>query len=311
MTKLILRNFIAAGTFATGLLKWAELQNRQTLTILSYHRVLPLKLKNNYYNPDLVVTPESFKLQCQFLKTYFNVLPLTEAISELNSTNTKRPLAAITFDDGYKDNFRYAAPILNQHRLSAAFFVIAGLIGKNTIPWYDRLEYSSNGDARKAVAQAKNLTPEQRKIMIDQIEMKFGTSCDLIMDWSELNTLSKQGHEIGSHSATHEILTQIDDKNLEMEISGSKNILENGLNRQVRSFCYPNGDLDDRVVHAVACAGYECAVSITSGINKKWQNPYRFKRRFIHENRLMSPAGISSSLLLRLELSGLADRIFR
>ena len=130
------------------------------------------------------------------------------------------------------------------------------------------------------------------------------------MDWSQLAALAKAGHEIGSHSATHEILPLLDDAALEAEVAGSRRTLEQELGVPVRAFCYPNGDFDERTIRAVAAAGYLCAVSVLQGNNDAAAEPYRLRRRFIHEDRLAGPRSKPSSTLLRLELSGLADRVF-
>ena len=130
------------------------------------------------------------------------------------------------------------------------------------------------------------------------------------MDWRQLTSLADQGQEIGSHGAAHEALPQLDDVSLEAEVAGSRRTLESGLNRPVRSFCYPNGDVDGRVAGAVKAAGYHCAVTIEPGSNSLGQDVYCLKRRFIHEDRLAGPRGKASDTLLRMELCGLADRAF-
>ena len=82
------------------------------------------------------------------------------------------------------------------------------------------------------------------------------------------------------------------------------------LGRTVPSFCYPNGDVDDHVIRVVRSAGCECAVTLQSGGNERGDDLYHLRRRFIHEDRLRSLGQRSSSLLLRAELSGLADCVF-
>ena len=130
------------------------------------------------------------------------------------------------------------------------------------------------------------------------------------MDWRHLAELADHGHEIGSHSARHEILPQLDDVSLEAEVAGSRRTLEEGLGRPVRSFCYPNGDVDERVARAVAAAGYRCAVTVESGSNKPGCDAYRLKRWFIHEDRLAGTRGQTSPTVLRMELCSLAEHVF-
>jgi peptidoglycan/xylan/chitin deacetylase (PgdA/CDA1 family) len=150
--------------------------------------------------------------------------------------------------------------------------------------------------------------------MLDEVLADAGpvpfSDDDLVMHWGQLRDLRAAGHEIGSHSCTHEILPLLDDADLEREVAGSRQLLEHGLSARVDSFCYPNGDVDGRVVRAVVSAGYACAASTASGRNPVGQNPYRLCRRFIHQDRLTGCNGHPSPLLLRAELCGLADRVF-
>ncbi len=258
----------------------------------------------------------------------------------------RRPLAAVTFDDGYRDNFRFAAPILDEVGIKATFFVITDLVGEQQPPWYDRLgravlafgqqptttavpaafgkvEHFGNSHRGRAdstlpryvVGRAKMLTPAHRRQLIERLTAQAGNETfssmdDLIMDRGQLRELADSGHEIGSHSATHEILPRLDEVSLDAEVAGSRRALESVLGRPVRSFCYPNGDVDERVAAAVKNAGYDCAVTIEAGTNAWSQDPHRLRRWFVHEDRLAGCRGKTSSTLLRMELSGLADRVF-
>lgn len=326
----------------------AETALRDRLVILCYHRVLPASAKAAYFQPDLVVTPEALREHCAILRHVYEVLPLHEAWGALRSgSNRSRPLAAITFDDGYRDNHRYAAPILAKHGLRATFFVITDLVGADRPPWYDQLaalvaayakrgnDLRENPDVRRilnhvpntnddpaaptpyrAVVLSKRLSPDRREELLTVLRALAGNeptiaSDDLIMNWKELRDLADAGHEIGSHTRTHPILPQLDDAALRDEIAGSRKSLEANLRRPVTSFCYPNGDFDDRVEKAVADAGYECATAVEFGVNSANESPFRLRRWFMHEDRLRGATGGQSSALLRMELCGLADRVFR
>jgi peptidoglycan/xylan/chitin deacetylase (PgdA/CDA1 family) len=345
--KRLIRSCVAAGCAASGLLGLAEARNRRRLTILTYHRVLPADQKAAYFAPDLVTTLDSFRRHCQVLREYFDVHTLSDAVNLLcREHGSKRPLAAITFDDGYRDNYEYAAPILAEMGIRATFFVISDLVGATEPPWFDRLAWACEEWCRQAkqyskslspmiaklfgstparsqhsrlvravVAHAKRLSPDDRKRLGEWIEASAVLRADLvsfslIMDWQQLKTLARAGHEIGSHSCTHAILTRLDDLSLRREVRSSRIQLESHLGYPVGAFCYPNGDFDDRVVQATASAGYACAVTVIAGSNQHGDDPYRLRRRFVHEDRLIGLHGTASSVLLRTELCGLADHIF-
>lgn len=316
---------------------------------MCYHRVLPQAQKVRYFAPELVITPEAFRAHCRMLREQFNVLPLSKAIDAWRAgEQCDRPLAAITFDDGYWDNAHFAAPILAAFRLPATFFVVADFIGTAAVLWFDRLARAydqlqrarKTSDAWKAasergldsasigklagcrcagelVSRAKELASEQRNRLMDFMSATAGLGGgeeqqdDRLMDWQQLAALASAGHEIGSHGLTHEILPQLDDRALESEVAESRRLIERRLDVPVRAFCYPNGDVDDRVVRAVQLAGYRSAVSVEPGVNEPACDPYRLKRWFINEDRLAGPSGRASDTLLRMEICSLADRVFR
>ena len=344
-----IRNIVADVCRAAGILRYSERRNSGSLTVLCYHRVLPQAQKVRYFAPELVVTPEAFRAHCRMLREQFNVLPLSKAIDAWRAgEQCDRPLAAITFDDGYWDNAYFAAPILADFRLPATFFVVADFVGTAAVLWFDRLARAyahlqrahKTSDAWKAasdsgldsasigklagcrcagelVSRAKALTSEQRNRLMDFMSAAAGLGGgeeqqdDRLMDWQQLAALANAGHEIGSHGLTHEILPQLDDHALESEVAESRRIIERRLDVPVRAFCYPNGDVDDRVVRAVQSAGYRSAVSVEPGVNEPACDPYRLKRWFINEDRLAGPSGRASDTLLRMEICSLADRIFR
>lgn len=343
----------------SGALARAESHLQGQLVVLCYHRILPASQKACYFSPDLVVTPEAFRRHCAVLHRHYRVATLTDACDAIRSGSaSERPWLAITFDDGYRDNFMHAAPILREFTLPATFFVIAGLVETEARPWYDQLGQAISGatagtrsaasqnngaalrrvlerfhslatsgvdgtdgtlDATRIVAWAKGLPPDQRGALVTAV-------CDLtdrqgpvppedqIMTWAQLRSLRDAGHEIGSHGLTHEILPRLGEPALTNEIVGSKQVLEAALDTKVRSFCYPNGDHDNRVIETVRSSGYTWATSVVTGTNAARDvdaSPLTLKRRFIHEERLTgSPLG-TSGVLLRSELCGLSDALFR
>jgi peptidoglycan/xylan/chitin deacetylase (PgdA/CDA1 family) len=155
------------------------------------------------------------------------------------SAPTRR--AILTFDDGYSGVLKSALPALLSHGFSATVFVVADKIG-GTNDW----------DAE---------TPGEPLLSADEIRV-----------------LHAAGVEIGSHGATHRPLTRLSDGDLHRELAGSKATLERLTGGAVTSFCYPYGDLDDRVVEAARAAGYRAATVIRGGISPDLSDPLRLKR---------------------------------
>ncbi|MCP4093845.1 MAG: polysaccharide deacetylase family protein [Planctomycetes bacterium] len=345
-----MRSFLAQSMRLTGILRSSETAAKNQLNILCYHRILPTAQKAAYFCPDLVVTPEAFHNHCQTLAEFYRVLPLAEAVATLqqeqgNETGSgnngnaaaDKPIVALTFDDGYVDNLKYAAPILAEFEQRATFFVVSGLMGTSTPPWYDLVarcvldlaereegcladgspaELALGLSAVEVVEGAKAFSPELRKSLAERLcdrldgAPQFADE-DLVMNAQQLRELQKQGHEIGSHSVSHEILPLLSDQDLEEEIQLSKQQLEDGLQQPISSFCYPNGDFDDRCLEMVEKHGYDQAVTTRNGSNKAATAPFTLKRRFIHEERLADGQGRPSASLLRAQTSGLLDRLLR
>jgi peptidoglycan/xylan/chitin deacetylase (PgdA/CDA1 family) len=197
------------------------------------------------------VTPQVFRAHCQFLAEHYEVLTLAGAYRALTDRRVRhRPLAAITFDDGYRDNATWAAPALAETGLRATFFVIAGLVNTNAAPWYDRMARAwtrlllggcdswtesvvlkrhlkpdgMNLGMRTpgaVVAMAKQLGPAERSDVLAELERFAGPdeprADDLIMGSQQLAALARAGHEIGAHGLSHAILTQLDDEDLASE----------------------------------------------------------------------------------------------
>jgi peptidoglycan/xylan/chitin deacetylase (PgdA/CDA1 family) len=258
------------------------------LTILIFHRVLP--------TPDPLFPGEPdaawFETQMQWIKDWFNVLPLAEAIECLRSQSLPARAAAITFDDGYADNCTVALPILRRAGLSATFFVATGYLNGGQM-WNDtvidvvrrakgpRLDLSqlqlgdhlvaTLDDRRRALEQLLNaikyMVPAQRERLVGDLAADAGIapSRELMLTSHQVRTLADSGMTIGAHTVSHPILARVDEKQARTEMIQSKLRLEAITGRKVDLFAYPNGkpDTDYTMTHVrlVREAGFSAAVS--------------------------------------------------
>jgi len=110
--------------------------------VLMYHRVA----KPSADPWQLAVAPETFDAQLRALRQAFDFVPLSELRHNLRSGRHSRPVAAVTFDDGYLDNLTVAKPILERHAVPATVFVVTGFTGRREAFWWDRLAHAILGD---------------------------------------------------------------------------------------------------------------------------------------------------------------------
>jgi len=190
--------------------------------ILAYHRV------NDWSEDTLTIHPAVFRKELNYLAGRYRFVPLSKlVVARTKGLKIKERLAAITFDDGYSDNFLYAWPILKEFNLTATFFLTAGYIGTN------------------------QLLPRDEK--------RGDTEKDRLLDWPEVLEMGKTGCTFGSHSLTHANLVSIDPEQARKEITESKKILEAHLPEPTVFFCYPFGSYSLEVKKTVSDTGYQAA----------------------------------------------------
>jgi peptidoglycan/xylan/chitin deacetylase (PgdA/CDA1 family) len=312
---------------------WRERQMRHGLTILTYHRILPLEKCVNYPLVSLALPTEVFQRQIHFLAEHCHVMPVRDAVKALEGEGPfAKPLVAVTFDDGYADNFELAAPVLEKYNLRGTFFVSSGFVEKGQIQWFDQAadawQRISKDDRIGLMNQGRFMTAKLNKERI--LDTKIWMSClkqaepaariKLIkraetlasgsinpelyrpMTPRQVTELHRRGHEIASHTATHPILPQLADEQIQDELRRSATQLYQWTGDKIAGFCYPNGDFDSRVERAVTKAGYSYACIVGSGMNRPDACLTRLARLPITMRRTMRAGSRHDALGFRAEL---------
>jgi peptidoglycan/xylan/chitin deacetylase (PgdA/CDA1 family) len=234
----------------------------------------------------------NFESQLRFLIQYFEVVALEEIVSQaLGNSRRRVGLVALTFDDGLRNNYTIAYPILRSLGLPATFYVCPGMIGGPRSLWTyevrtrlarvkpeDRKKFSEwasyqgGNDIDAIVAWMKSIPVPVRERVEEEIrgltpDFRFSEEeherFDL-MNWAELAALDPTIATIGSHGLSHADLTQVDPDRLEEELSASRRTLEVRLGRPICHFSYPNGSYNETVLRQVR-KSYQSAVTVNWG----------------------------------------------
>lgn len=305
--------------------------DRRRLYVATFHRVLPEELRCQYPLPGLVVTPEELAWFIHQFREWFecNRLDISwEAVAHDEPSN--RPRLAITFDDAQLDNYLYAAPVLDRYDIKATFFVPVEAVDRQQLLWHDRMGYTiqyllqsqptspllkrlglhhaiAKATPQLGVSHAKRMSNAERLEWLHTAEGELPPTApiwDGMMDWNQLRELIKRGHEVGSHSWTHPLLTDCDDRELEREVRESRFQLEQELGLTVRSFCYPDGNYDPRIVDRVRRAGYAVAVTTRWGTNSRGADAHALKRHDMVAEHSLDRRGQLSAARVAMRLAG-------
>ena len=210
--------------------------------IVLYHRVTDQAAGN-----PLACTPEAFERHCAFYRRHFRVVGLGELVDELNSGGDPGGRLAITFDDGYRDNYTVARPILERHGLPACFFLATGYLGTERVPRWDEL---------------RGETPAW-------------------MSWEDVSDLLDRGFEVGAHTRNHVDLGQVDGEEARREIVAAGRDIARQTGEETSLFSYPFGGRDNLTEanrRRVREAGYSCCLSAFGGSVSADTDPYRIPR---------------------------------
>lgn len=279
--------------------------SRGRLSILIFHRVLAEADSLMADIPD----QRGFETQMRWMRDWFNVLPLKQAVDMLASGTLPARAACISFDDGYADNEAVAAPVLRRLGMTATFFVSTGYMDGSCM-WNDRvveavrqcrtdsLDLRSLGlglyplatleDRRRSVVSlilgVKHFEAPLRAELVDSIVRVTGAKplSALMMSPKQVRNLRSLGMDVGAHTITHPILTRVGADLARAEIFGSKRALEEVLQQPVPLFAYPNGhpghDYGAEHVRMVRECGFGAAVTTAPGVASSRSDLFQLPR---------------------------------
>ena len=295
---------------------------RRRPVILCAHRVVS---EEDPFFPG--IRHERFAAEVAYLARHHVVLPLDEIIeATLNGRPLPRGAVAITFDDGFADNFHLAYPVLQGYRMPATIFLVCESVETGGVPWPERVAhllqrtqrtrleislpeprvFALHSQAEKLEALATLLTllkaceTEVRRRAVEELEssLRVGPDHGMMLTWEQCQLMAQSGISFGSHTLTHPILPQAEAMEVKHEIVASKALIEARLRCRVRYFAYPNDEYNRAAVDAVEAAGFEAAVAGQSQVG------HASVDRFAIGRSRWEPGPVS---VFAAEVSGLLD----
>ena len=255
-----------------------------------FHRVSP-----DVQFPDIEIDLAHFEKCIRYISRHYHVVLLEDLHAAIRQSDNKLPLVTISFDDGYLDNFTYAAPLLEKYGCRGTFFVVSQCIESQKPFWLHEIKYLFYFNDSAALNVNFNFLPEDLHLHNRSLGLKekrnyfnklkrclkdlpleekdivyeyFLQTLDqsviprLMMNWTELEELKARGHYIGAHSHKHNNLAKMTgDEELLNEFMLPKILIEKNLGHSPVSFAYPFGVCNRRVMKMAESAGYRFGVT--------------------------------------------------
>ena len=297
---------------ASRVLRVAARLRLKGAAVLMYHSVRedPSEVENSMGR--MIHSRSVFEQQMETLAKEFNPVSL-DSVSRFVKGKEDLPdrAVAVTFDDGYRDNYEVALPILERVGIPAAFYATVDCLEHRRLPWPSRLRFAflttQKSEWRDETGRCwPTNTPEEREaaylVACDRVaplsgdpqeRLILGWESDLerslprdtgewMMTWEQVRSLVQKGHIVGSHTMTHPNLAFVETAAMRWELIESKRCMETHLGQPVSHFSYPCPALwpnwSEQTTEEVRSAGYETAVTTASGLALKHDDPRAMKR---------------------------------
>jgi len=301
-----------------GLLSAARALLSARSVILTYHGVLGHDGSGDDFLNHNFIAEEVFDSQLQWLRKHYRPLALSDLIACYREGRQPPPRSvALTFDDGFENNYSVAFPLLRQHGIPFTVFLTTGLLDRPAAQlWSERVKRSiylcsahsitvsllgrdvrldlhspsAKADAARGVLQDLKRKPVRlRDAAVASIEAACGrppiTSAEMeryaFLTWEQVRTMASAGVEFGSHTVSHPILSTLDTDSVDFEVRESKRCIESQLNRECETFAFPNGspaDYGQREKRALESAGYHAAFSLRGRLNGRRPDIFEIDR---------------------------------
>ena len=253
------------------------------------------------------------------LKHAGSALSMDDVVEHFSSGRQFPPRAfAVTFDDGFENNFSIAAPILKEFSVPATFYITTGFIENNAMSWIDRIEhcleavpagvlqfawderphsFATVDDKIRVLQLIRDRVKTDPRIDADEVVEMVCEQCgiaevrhsaepiDQKMSWKQVARLADEElFTIGGHSHTHKILSFLSAEELNVEITTSIDLIQENVGLRVRHYSYPEGlehCYSNEVIAVLRDKGIVCCPTAVDGINDQQSDLFRLRRIMI------------------------------
>jgi peptidoglycan/xylan/chitin deacetylase (PgdA/CDA1 family) len=288
---------VLRGLSLLGVPRLARLLPSQDLVIFNYHRIgargETTPFDDGVFGPDV----EEFERQMRWLKRNTDVLSEGELLDACDGKRKWRgTCSAVTFDDGYRDCYTRAYPVLKAAGVPAIFFIPTNAVSEGRLTWWDHIAYLVKKSAKREFAFRGRVYPAGKessatiaellrdwrssggaatKGFVEELAAAAGAALPSreeergqLMTWEQVREVAANGIGIGSHSARHDILSHLSPEDQRLELSNSKAAIERALGRAIVSLAYPVGQREHFTAETKRLAeecGYRMAFSFLTG----------------------------------------------
>ncbi|HEV2905611.1 MAG TPA: polysaccharide deacetylase family protein [Pyrinomonadaceae bacterium] len=247
MKKLVFRLL-----YWTGVVRLVAWVNRKRAVFICYHGVTERETRHPEDTFGLHVRKDRFRSHLEYLQKHYRVISLSDYLKASRERQSLPEYAAvITFDDGYRNFYTVAGPLLIERRMPSAMFLIV-----------DRVR--QNGDAVGAS-------------WADTDDEKY-------LSWSEIKQLAEKGVEFGSHTCTHRKLTELPSAEVDTELRQSKDAISRQLQLHDLPLAYPYGFTSDSIASVARSLGYSCAITTETGFNDAGTDFFKLRRVLVGDD---------------------------
>ncbi|MBI2816608.1 MAG: polysaccharide deacetylase family protein [Acidobacteria bacterium] len=314
--------------------------------VIGYHRVVAdFAAEAKRSIPALLISVSMFQQHLDWLERHYDLVSLDHIGATLrDGSRFAHPVAAITFDDAYRDNFLNAFPILQDRKIPSAMFVPTDVIGASAPLIHDELYrltclafphwHEAASEIAAVLAQGAMsavdaemlgsvdgpfaalrlmlpVAPQELLRRVARVLERFippdqDVRAAESLTWEMLAEMQRCGVTIGSHTRTHVILNNEDRRRVQEELEGSRRVLQEKLKTSVAHFSYPDGGFNAETVRAVASAGYSFAYT-TCGRRDPAFPMFTIPRRLLWERSCINAENSFSGAVMGCHLNGVFD----